>query len=131
MLPKTIQVSLCEILRTILQKSCCTKTGLLSLGGGFPELVIWLSSTAVPLNLPDAAALLHGSLICGNPQPCNYFHCYFGTIILPLLWIIIEISIYLCFPVVLSGPSKRVIWPPKGVTAHKLRITSLLPKKIK
>lgn len=39
-----------------------------------------------------------------------YFHCYFISTVLPLLWVIMS----LCFLIVLGTPCKRVIEPPRG-----------------
>jgi len=37
---------------------------------------------------------LNSSSCCDDPQPQNYFHCYFLTVILLLLWIKIQISVF-------------------------------------
>ena len=49
------------------------------------------------------------------PQSQNYFNCYFITVILLLLWIIILISVF---------PDDRR-HDPKGIVTHRLRTTAL------
>lgn len=43
------------------------------------------ASVPVVLNLPKATALSHSSPCRGEPQPSNSFHCYFMTVIVLLL----------------------------------------------
>jgi hypothetical protein len=46
----------------------------------------------VVLNLPNAVTLWYSSSYCGDPQIIKLFGCYFITVILLLLWIVVKIS---------------------------------------
>ena len=67
--------------------------------GWYPTPV---SSRAVALNL-FKAEILEPSSCCGDPQPENYFCCYFINVILLLLWV-----------VMICDPCERVIHPHRG-----------------
>lgn len=80
-----------------------------------------VGGTPVALNFPNAVALEYSSSCCGDPLPQNYFPCYFLTVMLLLLWMIMSISVF-------SGGLGRSLRKdhlfPKGIAAHSLRITA-------
>lgn len=83
------------------------------------------ASRAVVLNFPNVEILSHSSSGCGDHQPYNYFPCYFLTVILLLLWTVMQTHVF-------SDGLKWLLWKghlaPNGVATYRLKTTVLYPQ---